>query len=228
MPFAMLSEVLPRTRLTMRSGTEEPLKCCRSAPPSLRQRHGSARCQAATTRATPWRVLPVRPPASTVVTLKDDTPVRRANLSRVQPGQTRTEVTTEITDVDADSRAGTHVTSTSHVLGGGVVDVVDWAPRPATLDQLGLVPAIDRLGQGIVVGVAGGADRGGDPGLGESFGVPGANYAVKRDSACATTEFTVASVRALVHTTCSRASRTSGVVNDVPVRHRWSRGRTRR
>ena len=38
-------------------------------------------------------------------------------------------------------------------------------------DHLGLVEADDRLGQGVVVGVAAAADRGLDAGLGEALGV---------------------------------------------------------
>src|SRR3954464_16026648 len=58
------------------------------------------------------------------------------------------------------------------VLGGGVLDVVDGAPRAAALDQFGLVQAVDRLGQSVVIRVAGGADRGGDADFGETLGVP--------------------------------------------------------
>ena len=39
------------------------------------------------------------------------------------------------------------------------------------MDELGLVKAIDRLGQSVVVAVADAADRGFDPGLGEAFSV---------------------------------------------------------
>ena len=54
---------------------------------------------------------------------------------------------------------------------GGDLDVVGGAPRPSRFDQFGLVEAVDRLGQRVVVAVAGGPDRGVDAGLGESFGV---------------------------------------------------------
>jgi hypothetical protein len=54
---------------------------------------------------------------------------------------------------------------------GGVLDLVDALPGAAPADQLGLVQADDRLGQGVVVGVAAGADRGDRPSLGEALGV---------------------------------------------------------
>jgi hypothetical protein len=56
-------------------------------------------------------------------------------------------------------------------LQGGVLDLVDAPPGAAPADQLGLVQADDRLGQGVVVAVAAGADRGDRAGLGEAFGV---------------------------------------------------------
>ena len=39
------------------------------------------------------------------------------------------------------------------------------------MDHLGLVEAVDRLGQGVVVAVADAADRGLDAGLGQALGV---------------------------------------------------------
>ena len=53
---------------------------------------------------------------------------------------------------------------------GGDFDVVGGAPRSFRFDQFSLVEAVDGLGQGIVVAVAGGPDRGVDPGLEEAFG----------------------------------------------------------
>lgn len=38
---------------------------------------------------------------------------------------------------------------------GGDLEVVEALPRPARLDQLGLVEPDDRLGQGVVVGLSG-------------------------------------------------------------------------
>jgi hypothetical protein len=40
-------------------------------------------------------------------------------------------------------------------LRGGDLDVVDGLPRPARLDQFGLVQAVDRLGEGVVVRLTG-------------------------------------------------------------------------
>ena len=46
---------------------------------------------------------------------------------------------------------------------------------PAALDHLGLVEAVDRLGEGVVVAVADAADRGLDACLGEALGVADAD-----------------------------------------------------
>ena len=48
---------------------------------------------------------------------------------------------------------------------GGDLDVVGGAPRSLRFDQFGLVEAVDRLGQGVVVAVSGGPDGGVDAGL---------------------------------------------------------------
>ena len=53
---------------------------------------------------------------------------------------------------------------------GGQFDGFAGWPAPA-VDHLGLVQAVDRLGQGVVVAVALAADGGLDAGLGETFGV---------------------------------------------------------
>src|SRR5690606_17986360 len=45
------------------------------------------------------------------------------------------------------------------------------APGAAGLDEFGLVEPVDRLGQGVVVGVPDGPDGGGDAGLGQALGV---------------------------------------------------------
>jgi hypothetical protein len=55
--------------------------------------------------------------------------------------------------------------------GGGQFDFFDGAPGLAGFDQLGLVEAVDRLGEGVVA-AADRPDRGLDPGLGEAFGEP--------------------------------------------------------
>ncbi|MCU1700464.1 MAG: hypothetical protein JWR34_6527, partial [Mycobacterium sp.] len=53
---------------------------------------------------------------------------------------------------------------------GGDLDVLDGPPGPAWLDQFGLVEAIDRLGEGVVVAVARAPDRGVDARLDQSVG----------------------------------------------------------
>ena len=54
---------------------------------------------------------------------------------------------------------------------GGVLHGVGGPPRAAGFDQFRLVKPVDRLGQGVVIAVAAGADRGDRPGLGQAFGV---------------------------------------------------------
>ena len=56
-------------------------------------------------------------------------------------------------------------------LQGGVLDLVQAPPGAAPADQLSLVQPNDRLGQGVVIGVPAGTDRGDRPGLGQAFGV---------------------------------------------------------
>ena len=58
-----------------------------------------------------------------------------------------------------------------HPLKGSVLDCFEVAPRPPPVDHLGLVEAVDRLGQSVVIAVADAADRGLDPGLGQALGV---------------------------------------------------------
>ena len=53
----------------------------------------------------------------------------------------------------------------------GELDRFEAAPRPAPVDDLGLVEAVDRLGEGVVIGIADAADRGLDAGLGQALGV---------------------------------------------------------
>ena len=53
----------------------------------------------------------------------------------------------------------------------GEFDRIDRAPRSTSVDDLGLVETDDRLGLGVVIRVAAAADRGLDPGVGETFGV---------------------------------------------------------
>ena len=53
----------------------------------------------------------------------------------------------------------------------GQLDCFEVSPRPSSVDHLGFVEAVDRLGERVVVGVADAADRRKDAGLGEAFGV---------------------------------------------------------
>ena len=53
----------------------------------------------------------------------------------------------------------------------GVLDGFDRAPRTAPVDDLGLVEAVDRFGEGIVVAVADAPHGGFEAGLGEALGV---------------------------------------------------------
>jgi hypothetical protein len=54
-----------------------------------------------------------------------------------------------------------------HPFEGRELDGLEVAPRSASMDDLSLVEAVDRLGQRVVVRVADAADGGLDPGLGE-------------------------------------------------------------
>ena len=53
----------------------------------------------------------------------------------------------------------------------GVLDGFERAPRPAPMDHLGFVEAVDRLGERVVVAVADAADRRHETGLGQALGV---------------------------------------------------------
>ena len=55
-----------------------------------------------------------------------------------------------------------------HPFEGGVFDGLERSPRAAPVDRLGLVEAVDRFGQRVVVAVADAADRRIDPGFGQS------------------------------------------------------------
>src|SRR6202162_3667356 len=54
---------------------------------------------------------------------------------------------------------------------GGELDGFERAPGPTPVDYLGLVEAVDGLGQGVVVAVADAADGRLDPGFGQALGV---------------------------------------------------------
>jgi hypothetical protein len=55
---------------------------------------------------------------------------------------------------------------------GGVLDRLEGALRPASVDDLCLEQAVDRLRQGVVVAVTDAADRRLDAGSGQALGVP--------------------------------------------------------
>ena len=55
---------------------------------------------------------------------------------------------------------------------GGQLEMVDAAPGPFGADQLGLVEPDQRLGLGIVIGVADSADGGDRPGVQQPIRVP--------------------------------------------------------
>nr|WP_258036441.1 hypothetical protein [Streptomyces sp. SM10] len=57
------------------------------------------------------------------------------------------------------------------VLGDRDLDVVHGRPGPLVADQLGLEEAVERFGEGVVVAVALGPDRGHGRLVGEAFGV---------------------------------------------------------
>lgn len=54
---------------------------------------------------------------------------------------------------------------------GGELDGFERSPWPPPVDHFGLVKAIDRLGQSIVIAVSDAADRRLDAGFGEAFGL---------------------------------------------------------
>lgn len=102
---------------------------------------------------------------------------------------------------------------------GGDFDLVN-GPRGALgLDQFGLVEAVDRFGEGVVVAVAGGADRGIDTGVDESFGE--GDGRVLRPAIVMMNQpgqVVDALARCRVQIACSIASRTSCAVIVVAVR----------
>ena len=57
------------------------------------------------------------------------------------------------------------------VFGDGELEVLDRFPRAAVADELGFEERVECLGEGVVVTVAAGADRGDCAGFGETFGV---------------------------------------------------------
>ena len=57
------------------------------------------------------------------------------------------------------------------VLEGGALDLIPVPPWSPLSDEFCLVKADDRFGQGVIVGIAHGTDRGFNAGLGETVGV---------------------------------------------------------
>src|ERR687898_2161785 len=88
--------------------------------------------------------------------LNQERPRRAPEPERLQTDRTWHRLNTSVEPVDP--------------FGGGEFDVIDAAPRPLFLDQLGLVEAVDRLGQGIVIRRPDSTDRGLDTSGGEPFG----------------------------------------------------------
>lgn len=71
----------------------------------------------------------------------------------------------------ADLAVQSPVVEPVDVFCGRDLEVVDVFPGPAVADQFGLEQRVEGLGQGIVIRVAGGADRRGRAGLGKTLGV---------------------------------------------------------
>ena len=72
---------------------------------------------------------------------------------------------------EADGLQKPAVVEPVHPLEGRELDGLEVAPRSSSMDDLNLVEAVDRFGEGIVVRVADAADRRLDPGFGETLGV---------------------------------------------------------
>ena len=71
----------------------------------------------------------------------------------------------------ADLAVKSPVVEPVDVFCGRDLEVVDVLPGPAVADQFSLEQRVEGLGQGIVIRVAGGADRGGRAGLSKTLGV---------------------------------------------------------
>ena len=103
-------------------------------------------------------------------------------------------------------------------LSGGELDMVDAAPRAGFLDQLGLVEAVDRLGQRVVEGRADSTGRWPNTGCGETFAI-GQRDVLRPVVVVVDQPGQISpSSRLRVQMACSTASRTSRVVIDVPAR----------
>ena len=76
----------------------------------------------------------------------------------------------------ADLAVQTPVIEPVDVFRGRDLEVVDVLPGPEVTDQFCLEQRVEGLGQGVVIRVAGGADRGDRAGLSKTLGVAVATY----------------------------------------------------
>ena len=72
---------------------------------------------------------------------------------------------------EADGLQKPAIVEPVHPLEGCELDGLEGAPRSPSMDDLSLVEAVDRFGEGVVVRVADAADGRLDPGFGETLGV---------------------------------------------------------
>src|SRR5690606_17178073 len=91
---------------------------------------------------------------------------------------------------------------------GGELEFVDCAERAVDLDALGLVEPHDGLGEGVVVAVADGSDRGDGADVREALGVAqrGVLLRFNRWSECWMTPVTSSPARSRIHSAISSAS----------------------
>src|SRR3954453_20067948 len=103
-------------------------------------------------------------------------------------------------------------------LSGGELDMVDATPGTLLLDQLGLVEAVDRLGQRVVERRADSTGRGPNTGCSETFAM-GQRDVLRPVVVVVDQPGQISpSSRARVQMACSTAPRTSRVVIEVPAR----------
>jgi hypothetical protein len=100
-----------------------------------------------------------------------------------------------------------------HPLEGRQLDLLGASPRAAATDQLGLVQPVDRLGQGVVVPVALGPDRGDGAFGGQALGVADGEMLRPRSEGC-TRPSRAASWRA--QTAISRVSSANSARSEAP------------
>ena len=72
---------------------------------------------------------------------------------------------------EADGLQKPAIVEPVHPLEGCELDGLEVAPRASSMDDLSLVEAVDRFGEGVVVKIADAADGRLDPGFGEPLGV---------------------------------------------------------